>query len=228
MADVCVTQQCGLCCFKLYNGEDIIAFGSDGRLSTPFQNGPAFVVNESDAYIQCVGACLHSGGQAVGCHAECVNQVPARRLSAVLKVWTYNYEPARSETNRRITWLHQTFSSLLRSDVFGKKMPTLPPELLSQITAYCYSSFAIEYTMARLALGCTKANARTTVISMSQRIWAHFTTFEGVDYIAPLNNAADHLHAEIIFEPDPVRSVKTVYIAEIATVPCVVLGRTAS
>ncbi|CCF45965.1 hypothetical protein CH063_03745, partial [Colletotrichum higginsianum] len=49
---------------------------------------------------------------------------------------------------------------------------------------------------------------------MSQRIWAHFTTFEGVDYIAPLNNAADHLHAELIFEPDPARSVKTVYIAE--------------
>ncbi|TQN63892.1 hypothetical protein CSHISOI_11532, partial [Colletotrichum shisoi] len=49
---------------------------------------------------------------------------------------------------------------------------------------------------------------------MSQRIWAHFTTFEGVDYIASLSNAADDLHTKLIFEPDAFRSSRSVHTAE--------------
>lgn len=225
----CITQRCGLCCFEFCYGEDMLAgefrcsqaclitrltvetVGSDGQLTKPFRNDPASM---GITYMQCVGACLHLEGQSVGCHVECINQVPTKQRSAVLTALTYNYKPARTETNRRTTWLHQTFSSLLSSDIFSKTTPTLPPELLSQITAYCHSSFAVEYAMARLALGYTKVNARTTSISMSQRIWAHFTTFEGVNYIASLSNAADDLHTELIFEPDVFRSLRSIHTAE--------------
>ncbi|KAJ0168376.1 hypothetical protein CTA2_6732 [Colletotrichum tanaceti] len=187
--------------------------GSDGRLTKPLRNDPATM---DISYTQCVGACLHSEGQAVGCHVECVNQVPTQQLSAVLEALTYSYEPARSETNRRTTWLHQTFSSLLGSHVFSKKPYTLPPELLSQITAYCYSSFAIEYAMARLALASdTKADdARTIFLDTSRQIWARLSSFEGVDYIASLSNASDDLHTELIFKPDALRSPSSIHTAE--------------
>ncbi|KAK2036466.1 hypothetical protein LZ31DRAFT_561119 [Colletotrichum somersetense] len=205
MASVCITQRCGLCSFSLHHGEDIKAASEDGQLSEQLPNDPAMMAK----HIPCVGACSHSGGQATGCHVECVNQVPIERLPALLKLTTPNYEPTPSECARRAAWLHRKSASVL-----SRTLGILSPELHYQITGYCLRSFAVEYAKAILTLHDTPTNPTTLCLSVTDEIWAHRANFEGINYLSSLSNSADKYHAELIFKPDPKRSVEIIYVAE--------------
>ncbi|EFQ36785.1 uncharacterized protein GLRG_11932, partial [Colletotrichum graminicola M1.001] len=218
----CITQRCGLCRFRLHDGERIVA----GESSHPLVIAPLIPTKVEDAgqisddmvyednavdqrgssYMKCLGDCSHWEGRTTGCHVECANQVSPWPVSEAVKVLAFNYTPTPSECDIREAWLRQTFVAFLNG-TFRR----LPPELCSKIAAnLCIRTYAVACAKALRAVRGGEFS-----LCLSSKIWGRFTEFEGSSYLSSLSNNGDDYHNHLIFEPDPTSALgRFVYLAE--------------
>lgn len=166
------------------------------------------IVSEDIIYSRCPGACPFDE-RVEGCHAECTEFVSSLdSRTALLKATSHQYEPLLARDERRTLWLHSRWSSIL-----GTTTP-LPVELCNQIARYCLRQFAIVYAQASLE---KTPHSVTTKVSTLGKIWARYTIFEGVKYIASLSNEkpdTDGIDVALIHDTDTIHVSTCIYIAE--------------
>lgn len=155
----------------------------------------------------CDGVC---GGneQAAGCHIECRRLVPdkTRRL-ALLAAARYSYEPWRAQDDRRRQWLLARWTDVLHHEY--RRRYGVPRELCSQIAQLSLRHFALANALASLNIRSTRP------VRISKSIWARYTLFEGIWYIASMSNKAGGGAAHdddilVVSESEP----STVFVAE--------------
>lgn len=236
MASACVSQRCGFCGFQLQNGDKIVASKSmycietyffhvllanisvvtdDGHSSGEMSNHLAMDDEFGEAFEQCLGACSHLDGRAVGCHAACANYIPPPSRASSLQVSAYQYEPSPADVVRRLRWLRLQWIS---TPILRHAKPPLPQEIRLQVAKHLLQGTAL-YRYATVRTSNHARPKRTgqhcsSHIHLVSTIWANFTKFEGVQYISSLSNVRDEDHAEAIFTPCSSKLVDTLYIAE--------------
>lgn len=234
MPSPCVSQRCGLCCFKLQKNDKIVAskpinallltnlsvylltsiVSKDGQKSGEMYND-FLMTDELDAsYEQCHEACTHQDGQRTGCHTTCVNSIPSppASLGLLFKVLLYQYEPSPVEMARRLEWLRLQSSS---SPLWQKTKPILPRELRIEIARYLpHRGTALQYALSYSQTLKEDKDHTGSCIDTSQDIWAHSIDFEGLQYISSLSNSRDIYHTHRIDKPNPTQAINFVYIAE--------------
>ncbi|KAK1658557.1 hypothetical protein BDP55DRAFT_758705 [Colletotrichum godetiae] len=220
MATFCVTPRCGLCRFKLYDGELIITGEPDSTSCHCFSDLPTvtkagqsseamvyeqlMVDSQTSRYLKCVGDCSQQAGRTTGCHVECVNQTTPWPLMEAIEVLTFRYEPTDHKNDKRKAWLHQKLSAFL--DIV---LPRLPRELRINIAGMCLRSYAVARAKA---LGAVPSGESS--LQVSSRIWDHFTTFEGKLYLSSLSKRNDDYHGQLMYVPKSTSAVTTIYLRE--------------
>lgn len=233
MVTACVSQRCGLCCFKLNENDKIFAsklisrypsdkaqanwynlqVTEDGQQSGEMINNLSMDDSGGSLFEECIESCSHRHGRAIGCHAMCGNSVPASFLRAsFLKVLVYQYEPLPAETTQRMRLLYLRWAS---TSVLRYAKPALPAELCLQVGRYLLQGpFLHRYAVASTYASVKKIEYGNSHICVSAEIWASFAEFEGVRYISSLSNTPDEHHTRLLFTPSPSQTVDTIYTAE--------------
>ncbi|KAK1462381.1 hypothetical protein CTAM01_17107 [Colletotrichum tamarilloi] len=219
MSTFCITPRCGLCRFRLHDGE-LIIIGEPGSISSHClsdltivkagQSSEEMVYErimvdlQKSRYITCVGDCSHLDGKTTGCHVECANQITPWPVTEAIEVLAFEYEPTAHEKDDRRSWLHHKLSVLL-----DKVLVRLPRELCSLIAGLCLRSYAVECARALRAVPSGESS-----IQLSSKIWGHFTDFEGSSYLSSLSNNNDDCHTQLMYVPKSMSTVTTIYLAE--------------
>lgn len=230
MAAPCIPQRCGLCLFELQRNDKIFAskliksrsihdmiwlsgiVTEDDRQSGEMPYYLSMYDNFGAHFQQCIGACSHHNGQAIGCHITCGDSVPELLRTSFLKALAYQYEPSPADTTKRIRWIYSQWAS---TTILRYTKPHLPQELCLEIARHLLQGPILHRYAATLACTLVKGmEYRDSQISITAGIWASFTVFEGVRYISSLSNTCDKYHTERLSTPFPSQSIDIIYIAE--------------
>lgn len=203
----------------------------DGEKSEKMSNRPLMTDRLGGSYEQCLGACTHLYGRAVGCHAICVKNVPSASRASIIDVMIHQYEPSRSEIARRINKLSSAFATTISHYA----TPNLPLEVCLMISRYFLEGLNKDRHAAICLwiLRCLPQGIGThpqgymnlkswpngggsdnSRICVSTSIWARFVDFEGIQYVSSLSNSYDEYHTHHVFAPDPTQLVDSVYVSE--------------
>lgn len=153
----------------------------------------------------CWGKCRHDE-RAAACHAECISlqSTTGRELFEQITsngVTASRYEPTPSEDLRRTSWLQSHFALAIQNAY------PLPAEVCYIIAQYCVLWRAIRFQQPDQWGG----NFR---VSISTEIWARYTTFEDVEYIASLTNNPGKKGYSVIHVPRSGKVINTIHLAE--------------
>lgn len=164
------------------------------------------------SFEQCIGACSHRNGRAIGCHTMCADSVPAVLRASFLKILAYQYEPSPANVVRRYGWICSQWAS---TPILRYTRPLLPQEIRLEVARHLLHGPVLR--RYAVALTCTwkkNMDCGNAHIRVSAGIWANFINFEGVRYISSLSNTRGECHTELLFTPSSSRPVDVVYIAE--------------
>ncbi|KAK5999219.1 hypothetical protein PT974_01610 [Cladobotryum mycophilum] len=204
-----VSRHCGLCGFKIIEGDDVIAAKSDGSVSHTSQHTfkPCSDDGEVLEYSSCkrpiphVADCFRDE-HATGCHLTCFKTSSSLPRHQFIKAFEPTFELSPLQQSQRKQWLQRRLASHLLL-TFCK----LPIEILHQIAGY----FVCEYAVAIADSVWKKRQEASTEFTISAPIRAMQTSIEGSNYIASLTNVVDGIGANV---PHLSASVNVVYLQE--------------
>ncbi|KUI59960.1 hypothetical protein VP1G_07184 [Cytospora mali] len=198
---ICLPRRCGLCRFGLDDYEEIVVYRENGVIVKGLQYN-LVIYDREVTYITCHGACPYDE-LATGCHLGCAGFVSSNVCSALIKATSYQYEPLPTQDDRRKRWLRFRWSLILH------KAFSLPVELGDQIAQFCLRELAITY--ATLSLRGSHSSDSCVNIS-SNKLWLHYTLFEGSKYVASITSQQHDDHGKAVLLSTPGASI--LYVAE--------------
>ncbi|KAI1769769.1 hypothetical protein F4818DRAFT_312655 [Hypoxylon cercidicola] len=200
MDHFCITPRCSYCRFDSADSENITILRSDGRsIALPFSK----LEHDNCTYEPCYPGCCHWDERLHGYHVDCIQhgdyQLPLRLFDAT----SYAYDPWPGENVRRLRWMLDRLTSMIY-----RSLNRLPFELCGIIARYCVREYAL-YISKRF---CRDNSTSDFHIDLSQPVWAHYASLDGLAYIVSLTNKPTFDNAVPLPKPDV--PVQIVYAAE--------------